>query len=196
MMSSEPSDVDRHPHNGGPLESPSAAPLDRRALESGPASFSKDRMYRYTLWRTWDKLRPKLMVIGLNPSTADETALDPTLRRCIGFASTWGFGGLVMTNLFAYRATDPKAMRKAEDPVGPANDDYLKALAVASRLVLAAWGTHGCHRGRDRTVMRLLTIAGVKLHTLGLTNNGSPRHPLYVKADTKPVLFRPAWLAD
>lgn len=149
------------------------------------AAFSPCRNYRYALWRWWDKDKPYAMFVGLNPSTADETLDDPTIRRCKRFASDWGYGGLVMTNLFAIRATDPKVMLAHSDPVGVENDDYLRDLARHAALVVAAWGAHGGHQGRDEDVLRL--IPGV--HHLGLTKAGKPRHPLYLRADSRPALL-------
>lgn len=124
--------------------------------ESG-AIFSADRLYRYTLTRRWDG-RPMMAWIGLNPSTADETEDDPTIRRCTGFAKAWGYGGMVMLNLFAYRATDPKEMMCTaliRDPIGnPRNDELIQrvvwaetALAVAAgggRTELSRAGQTGC----------------------------------------------------
>ncbi len=94
--------------------------------------FSSNRVYRYVLWREWNQLLSApfryAMFIGLNPSTADETKNDPTVRKCIGFAKRWGYDGLCMTNLFAFRATDPGAMLKDLAPIGPDNDDWLVKL--------------------------------------------------------------------
>jgi hypothetical protein len=166
------------------------------------AIFSPDRRYRYTLSRRWpmDLLlnlkaggvlspHPQAVVafIGLNPSTADETIDDPTIRRCMAFARGWGFGGLVMLNLFAFRATDPAAMKREDDPVGPENDAYLaQALSVAS-LWVCCWGNHGDFRGRGRQVLDLMVglcarapNGGPPIRHFGLTKTGQPRHPLYM----------------
>jgi hypothetical protein len=123
------------------------------------------------------------MFIGLNPSTADETADDPTLRRCMNFAREWGYGGVCMANLFAFRATDPDAMKRAEDPVGRRNDWWLLRLAGEAELVVAAWGNHGAHLGRSAHIRRLLP----GLHALKLNASGEPAHPLYQRADAQPV---------
>lgn len=146
------------------------------------AVFSSDRIYRYELRRTWDASLPTVAFVGLNPSTADETADDPTIRRCIGFAKRWGYGGLVMLNLFAFRATDPRVMRSATDPVGPDNDWHLTH--VKAETIVAAWGAGGLYRGRDHEVWHLL---GGRLSALGFTKDGHPRHPLYVRGDTELV---------
>ena len=96
------------------------------------AEFSKDRIHRYALYRVWDESKPLIMLIGLNPSTADENKDDPTIKRCVSFAKHWGYGGLIMVNIFAYRATDPRKMKKATDPVGPDNDKWIRKLARLS----------------------------------------------------------------
>lgn len=123
------------------------------------------------------------MFVGLNPSTADETQDDPTIRRCIAFAKSWGYAGLCMTNLFAFRATDPKDMMVAADPVGPENDGYLLALAGDTGVIVAAWGANGTHLGRDADVCKLLPV----LHCLALTKDGHPGHPLYLRKTLTPV---------
>jgi len=150
--------------------------------------FSPCRTWRYTLEHVWAD-GPLLQVIGLNPSTADETKLDPTLRRVRGFAQAWGYGGFVMTNLFAYRSTDPAAMMDHPDPIGPDNDFHLLATAHRCQATLAAWGVHGRHLDRDQEVFRLLAGHGLSMMCLGRTKHGAPRHPLYVRADTGPDLF-------
>jgi len=158
----------------------------RRAtkMESG-AQFSADRQYRYALWRVWDEGGGIVRFIGLNPSTADERVDDPTIRRCVNFARCWGFGGVYMLNIFAYRATDPKAMREAADPVGPDNDRFLRMYLEEAGLNIACWGTHGSYRSRGEEVIRLL--GRENLAHLGLTKGGDPRHPLYLRKDVEPV---------
>lgn len=146
------------------------------------ARFSPCRNYRYELWRTWDSARPYAMFIGLNPSTADETQDDPTIRRCIRFAHDWGYGALCMGNLFALRATDPRVMLAHHEPVGPDNGATLQRLAAGAGIVVAAWGAHGTHRGRHAWALACLP----NLHHLGLTASGQPRHPLYLPASTMP----------
>ena len=155
--------------------------MDRGAL------LSPCREYRYTLWRRWDET-PMAMFVGLNPSTADETLDDPTIRRCVGFARSWGYGGLLMCNLFGLRATDPAAMKAAIDPVGSLADQTLLAEAQRAAVVVAAWGTHGAHLGRGAAVRRLLTP--YRLHYLRLTKDGHPSHPLYLPASLTPTLWQ------
>ncbi len=149
------------------------------------ARFSDCRRYRYTLWRTWSGNPGYVMFVGLNPSTADEVRDDPTVRRCIGFAKSWGFGAMCMTNLFAFRATKPEAMKAAKDPVGPENDRHLRRVARKASLVVAAWGVHGTYLGREAVVRGKLP----RLHCLGLTRDGLPKHPLYLPRGLKPALW-------
>lgn len=166
--------------------------------------FSPCRKYRYTLWREFypilaidPPLRPLLgneahnylMVIGLNPSTADETKNDPTIRRCMDFAKRWGYGALCMTNLFAYRDTNPESMKQEFDPVGPENDKWILDCAHGAGMILAAWGKHGIHNDRATEVVNFLEEHMYSLRALQLNKDGTPRHPLYVSRGTKPVLF-------
>jgi hypothetical protein len=147
------------------------------------AVLSPCRRYRYELWRRWAP-GPYAMFIGLNPSTADETADDPTIRRCINFAKVWGYSALCMTNLFAFRATKPEVMKAEEFPIGGhENDLTLRSLAESAGVVIAAWGVHGAHLDRAADVVKMIP----NLQCLGLTRDGHPRHPLYLKADSLPV---------
>jgi hypothetical protein len=150
------------------------------------AGFSGCRMWRYWLMRMWDEKLPKLVVIGLNPSTADENTDDPTIRRCVGYAKSWGCGSLVMLNLFAIRATDPRDLKTAGDPVGRFNDETLRTWSENAHLILAAWGSHGDYQLRAEAVLKLLNDRPI--HCLGRTKSGQPRHPLYLKADARPTL--------
>lgn len=154
--------------------------------------FSADRRYRYTLIHRWDDLltaNPERGIawICLNPSTADEHQLDPTLRRIRDFSATWGYSYFVMLNLFAWRATLPADMRRAADPVGPENDRWIAHWAGRVDRVMVGWGEHGAHLERHAAVLRLLDPA----KTFCLERNAStqPKHPLYVAKATKPSLF-------
>lgn len=160
------------------------------AVPGYPATWSPCHRYRYTLWRRWTTAtRPRyLMVIGLNPSTATETDNDPTVRRCIGFAQSWGYDALCMCNLFAWRSTDPNAMKRVSSPVGHSNDDWLRRCAWQASLILAAWGTHGSFRQRATTVTRLIPSG---LYCLDTNRDGSPRHPLYAPANRTPQRWLP-----
>lgn len=160
------------------------------SMQNG-ATFSPCRHYRYDLWRTWIGGAGYAMFVGLNPSTADETDDDPTIRRCIAFAKSWGYAALCMTNLFAFRATQPKDMMRAPDPVGPRNDSVLKERAGSAGIIVAAWGAHGEFQGRATHVRALLP----RLHYLLLTKDRHPGHPLYLPATLVPVewqIERPA----
>ena len=110
------------------------------------ARFSDCRLYRYQLWRIWDEGRPYLNVIGLNPSTADETRDDPTIRRCIDYAKRWNYGGLFMTNIFAFRATLPAVMKKQVEPVGSDNDHWL--IETAANALNAGAVQTGCGKAQ------------------------------------------------
>jgi hypothetical protein len=161
-------------------------PVAARPMTTG-AFFSECRAYRYALWRDWDwqGYAHRVAFIGLNPSTADETQDDPTIRRCIGFAKAWGFGGLVMLNAYAFRATDPKNMRKAADPIGPANDEKLAYYATQVGCIVAAWGGH-CSPSRER---RVVDVVRQPVFCLGVTKDGRPKHPLYLPASAARVPF-------
>jgi hypothetical protein len=151
------------------------------------ARFSRDRRYRYRLWRRWDASRPVVAFCMLNPSTADESSDDPTIRRCIGFARTWGYGGLDVVNLFALRATDPRELRLSRDPIGGLNDAYLIDAAARSAAMVIAWGAHGVFRSRGAAALELLSPRG-RLLALGWTDSGEPRHPLYLRRDVQPIV--------
>ncbi|WP_432797473.1 DUF1643 domain-containing protein [Poriferisphaera sp. WC338] len=154
-------------------------------LIQSTARFSDCRQYRYTLHRIWDTSKPYCMFVGLNPSTADEIQNDPTVRRCIGYAIDWNFGGLIMTNIFSFRATDPKDMKAHPEPVGPKNNYWLKKVSADAGLTLCAWGNHGSHLDRATQVIPLLTNP----HCLKVTGAGHPSHPLYLKKDLQPIPF-------
>lgn len=153
------------------------------------AILSPCRTYRYELWRKWGDLFDAgagyAMFVGLNPSTADETEDDPTIRRCIAFAKAWGYSALCMTNLFAFRATDPGDMMVAANPIGPGNDAHLTKCAAAAGIVVAAWGVNGTFMDRETKVRSLLP----NLHYLRLTKAGNPGHPLYLPLNLRPVAW-------
>ena len=153
------------------------------------AVFSPGGLYRYELKRQWDERLGTVLFVMLNPSTADATVDDATVERCIGYAMRWGYGTLLVGNLFALRSTDPKKLRRVSDPVGPGNDAALKGLVERADLVVAAWGAHGALRDRDRHVLDLLEV---QWHVLAETKAGQPRHPLYLKADLVPYLYHRA----
>jgi len=152
------------------------------------AVLTNDGLYRYRLTRTWDVEKPTLAFIMLNPSTADATTDDPTIRRCLGYAEDWGYGRLVVGNLFAYRTSDPSELRDHESPVGPENDRHLREIASEADRVVAAWGTDGDLYDREREVCNLLDV---DLYALNTTKHGHPNHPLYQPKDAEPEVYDP-----
>lgn len=150
------------------------------------AEISACRRYRYALRRKWAS-GPQVLFVMLNPSVADGSVDDPTIRRCIGFARAWGFGSLAVGNLFALRTPDPRVLKRSRSPVGPENDARLRELQDSAALVIAAWGNHGAFRGRSSEVRGFLRAP----HVLGLTRLGEPRHPLYVAAAARACPWRP-----
>lgn len=142
--------------------------------------------YRYSLWREWNLDAPRISFVMLNPSTADATANDPTIRRCISFAQSWGYGSLEVVNLFAYRATNPNTLLRAADPIGPENDRHLLAASQRAQTVILAWGNWGTLHSRNRAIISLLSVQK-NIYCLGRTQAGHPRHPLYVKGNMTPV---------
>lgn len=153
------------------------------------AVFDSARVYRYRLWRTWDATKPRVAFVMLNPSTADESRLDPTLRRCLAFAQRWGCGALEVGNLYALRSTDPRALEVfAGDVVGPDNDAHLGQIAAAATFgIIVAWGAHA-RRVRADAVVELLRRHRAVWRLGPLTRGGHPRHPLYLRGDLFPVL--------
>ena len=150
------------------------------------ANLSADRKYRYVLTRIWDETKPTVVFIGLNPSTADEEVDDKTIRKCIGYAKRWGYGKLIMVNLFAFRSTDPYMLKKVEDPVGPDNDSYIQKCVSESNLVIACWGNDGKLLNRDKVLMDSLP----NLVCLKRNKNGTPHHPLYLSKDITPMPYK------
>lgn len=148
--------------------------------EHSDAVLSDDGEYRYRLSRTWDTSKPTVAFVMLNPSTANATENDPTIRRCLGYAKDWGYGKLVVANLFALRSSDPATLRDHPDPVAPENDDHLQAVCDEAEKVIVAWGANGSLRGRASEVAAMLDA---DLYALDTTKAGHPVHPLYQPAD-------------
>lgn len=176
------------------------------------ASFDSTRTYRYTLLRRWAE-GPSVLWVMLNPSTADEERLDPTLRRCLQFTRSWGmympsrsvvrrdalaavpFGAFEACNLYAFRSTKPKGLWRAADPVGPNNDAAIQSAAKRASLVIVGWGTNAKPE-RERRVAQILSDVGVVPHALGTCSNGAPLHPLARGKMRVPDTARPsAWHA-
>ena len=149
------------------------------------ATLSDNHRYRYELFRVWDTTLPTVIWLMLNPSTADTQTDDPTTRRVVSFSQSWGFGGLVVVNLFAMRAIRPSLLRNAVDPVGPDNDATLRRWVRRGGHLVAGWGVvPRCLRGRVTPAAKRMTD---DLLCLGRTKEGRPRHPLYVRRDVRPV---------
>ena len=160
--------------------------VDRGLRLGDGAALSPCWRYRYLLWRVWDQSLPIWSFGMLNPSTADHVRDDPTITRCVNRAKRGGAGGLVVWNLFAWRDTDPSAMKRAADPVGPCNDLAIRIAVGNSGLNIAAWGAHGTHREREFRVRAMLGADYVPLSALAFTDAGHPRHPLYLAAGVQP----------
>lgn len=167
--------------------------VNTQAIES-KAEFSFCKRWRYSLTRTFEKGAGTINFIMLNPSTADEDYNDPTVARCERLAIELGFERMVITNLFAYRATDPKAMladsRAGVEVIGGRRNDaaIMHAAAQASKIV-CAWGNHGAHLERSRQVIEMLRPYAERLHYLEINQSGEPKHPLYISGDTMPTLW-------
>ena len=154
------------------------------------AAFSPCGTWRYTLDRDWDLSLPRILFGLLNPATADAQKDDRTNTRGIRFAKAWGFGTCIFVNLFAFRTPKPEVMKAAPDPIGPDNDDFILHEARLADTIVVAWGNDGVHLGRDQAVLDLLH--GFDLYCMGTTKAGHPKHPLYLRSDTKLELFRGA----
>jgi hypothetical protein len=183
--------MSRERQGTGPIETH----LPRRPVRILPTSarsaiISADGRYRYHLSRRLDIGTDRIATfIMLNPSTADHLGDDTTIRRCVGFCRRWGCGELHVVNLFAVRATDPRDMREAAEPVGPENRAWVCRSAAIGDLVVCAWGAHGTHRDQDLAVLRWIEDSCTPL-ALGVTRGGQPRHPLYMPYAAELVPYR------
>lgn len=160
-------------------------------LSDRGAIFDRRGRYRYRLWRVWQPADPVETYVLLNPSTADHTRDDATLRACVRLARAWGSGGVLLVNLFALCATDPARLKQARDPIGPANDRHVADAVAHARRVIVGWGRAAHWRPRAEFVERLLRRWQPRLWCLGLTLGGDPRHPLYLATDTELREFPP-----
>lgn len=145
------------------------------------AEFSPCRTWRYSLYREWNKERPLVTFVLLNPSTADELRDDPTNRRGLDYANRWGYGSCCFVNLFAYRTPYPEAMKLAEDPIGPENNDYIMAWIRRSERTILAWGNHGSFINRDEEVRGM--VCRYNVWSFGYTKVHQPKHILYLRKD-------------
>jgi len=148
------------------------------------AIFSLSRVYRYRLWREWGHGgRGRVVWLMLNPSTADENVLDPTLRRCAGYSRAWGYDSMEIVNLYALRSTDPKGLWQVDDPVGPENDEHIIVATRSAQLVMLGWGGNA----RPERVSEVVgLLIGVPLMCLKTTQAGQPWHPLYLRKTLEP----------
>ncbi len=162
-----------------------------RAFQKGDAAseavYSACQRYRYALTRIWQPDATRVTFVMLNPSTATEFQNDPTVERCERRARALGHGAFRVTNIFAFRATDPRIMRAEADPTGPANDTAITEAALWADQVVCAWGSNGAHLARGVRVAKLLRATGKPLWHLGLTQGGDPRHPLYIGYAQAPI---------
>lgn len=154
------------------------------------AVMSRDGLYRYTLTRMWDEFAPTVTWIMLNPSTADDKVDDATIKRVIAFGKRWGCGTATVVNLFPFRATDPKDLKKHDEPdrVFKTNVDFIEQYTITNKpeYVICAWGVHGAFRRRAVRVATMLRDGGADLYALKVTETGQPCHPLYLPGDLKP----------
>jgi len=150
---------------------------------SQKAAFSRCRNYRYSLSRSWSDGSDSALFIGLNPSTADHRQDDPTIRRCVGFAKSWGFAAMEIVNLFAFRSPSPDDLYKQDDPIGPTNNRWISSAIKRNHMTLACWGNNGAFL--DRAGYILSRYPGLK--ALKLNASMQPTHPLYMKADMMPI---------
>ena len=152
------------------------------------ADISDDGVYRYWLARRLAMGERAVAFVGVNPSTANATTDDPTIRKCVGFAQRWGFDWLYMLNLCAFRATDVRALKRVDDPVGPLNWERLTALLQKCEVVVAAWGRESkLPNPTARTYASRILMRG-ETRCLGQNDDGSPKHPLYIPYD-QPLLY-------
>ena len=149
------------------------------------AIFSGCRHYRHLLWRSWQPELGCVTFIGLNPSTADADHDDPTIRRCKQFVADWGFGAMIMVNLFDIRATQPQVMRRRARPISRCNDATVLNAAEHAGLIVAAWGAHGHHRNRSQVMRSLLEAHNLQAHCFSLGKSGEPVHPLYQRRERR-----------
>ena len=149
------------------------------------ATLSKDQQYRYSLSRIWDKDKEMILFIGLNPSTADAKENDPTIRRLIGYASRWDFGGMHVCNLFAYRTPDPKELFQVLDPVGKRNDRYIKKMSKYARITVLMYGNEGRRFNRHEEILNYIE----EPYCIKVSKTGMPMHPLYLKYTKTPLLY-------
>lgn len=165
-----------------------AEQLKEIIFSESTAELSEDKRYRYKLTRIWDKSKKMVCFVGLNPSTADEAENDPTVWKLVRSADSWGYGGIVIVNLFAVRTPSPQQMLREEEPIGVKNDETLRAAAdnAAYDKVIAVWGDDGGHKNRGSEVKKLFR----QLWMLEVSQSGNPRHPRFLPRDVRPKIWK------
>lgn len=166
----------------------------QRGHEGSGAIFSPEAwpIYRYVLWRHWrEGHRGRVLFVMLNPSTADESVDDATIRRCRHYAKDWGWDGVAICNLYGLRSTDPRALRQAADPIGPENETILRGWAESASMIVCAWGVHGTERGK-LVARQLVEWSRRPIYALAWTQDGTPRHPFYLPGALKPLEWNPS----
>lgn len=156
---------------------------------NGTAIFSDCGRYRYWLTREIAAKGVTVAFVMLNPSTADAARLDPTVRRCVAFATDWGASRITVVNIFALRSTDPRALYESTAPVGPENEGYIRRAARESNVVVCAWGNHGALHRQGEIAFEWIKSAGAQPRALAVTKQGHPAHPLYLRADLPPYFY-------
>jgi len=148
--------------------------------------FSKDGKYRYFIIKTWDKSKPRIMFIMLNPSTKHDLDSPNALSKCIEYAKIWDYGSICIVNIFAFRSNTPTGLYSERDPIGPENDKFIKIFAKHVDMILLGWGNHGIYKNRGKEILKLLKPFENKLYCLDLNKSGEPRHPLYLSESLIP----------
>jgi hypothetical protein len=146
------------------------------------AILSKDNKYRYQLSRIWNEEKPKVLFIMLNPSIADADIDDPTIRKVITFAKSWGYGGIFVGNLYSFRSTDPKVLRYTDNPIGEDNIQHIQYLIGLTERVIYAWGNH---QEEPKWLYDLVDNP----YCIDVSKKGIPKHPLYLNGKLQPKLF-------
>jgi hypothetical protein len=147
--------------------------------------------YRYLLRRTWDHGKPRALFVMLNPSTADASVDDATIRSCIRLSKGFGYGSFEVVNLFGFRATDPAELAKAADPIGPDNERISVAAVERCDIAICAWGAHPMAARKSNFVGGMIRARRPAAYCLGLTKAGAPKHPLYIKSGTPLQVYQP-----
>lgn len=153
------------------------------------AVLSDCKRYRYLLRRVWDYDGVRALFVMLNPSTADASVDDATIRSCTRLCSSQKFGSFEVVNLFAYRATDPDELLECDDPVGLINENVTRAAANRCDLVICAWGSHVMGMTRKSETFRILKDRKIPIYCFGKNKDGSPKHPLYLRSETALVPY-------